>query len=194
LKRKIVIWVDASSAQGGTAVARPIQWPTLPMLLARAMEKIPEQAAAVDIASKFGPVLVVDDSVAVRAQLRSQLEQRGLGVTEAASAEVGIKAAAASSYCIILMDVIMPGIDGYEACRLIKAQSKKQVVIMLTSRTSPFDRIRGKMAGCDAYLTKPVDPGQLHEVISRYIAKPADRDSVAQSIAPPYANIVNLTT
>jgi twitching motility two-component system response regulator PilG len=192
LKRKVVIWVDTPNAQGGTSVTRPIQWPSLPMILARAMEKN-HGPAAVDTALKSGPVLVVDDSIAIRAQLRSQLEQRGLEVTEAASAEVAIKATAASSYCIVLMDVIMPGIDGYEACRLIKAQSNKQTVVMLTSRSSPFDRIRGKMAGCDAYLTKPIDSGKLHEVISRYIAKPAGRDAQAQSSATPYANIVNLT-
>jgi DNA-binding response OmpR family regulator len=51
---------------------------------------------------------------------------------------------------------------------------------MLTSRTSPFDRIRGKMAGCDAYLTKPVNPDQLYEVISRFAAEPADSGVIPQ--------------
>ena len=66
----------------------------------------------------------------------------------------------------------MPGMDGYETCRRIKALPKtgKDVkIIMLTSRTSPFDRIRGKMAGCDAYLTKPVEAEKLHETLRRHL-------------------------
>lgn len=181
LKRTVVIWVDASNALGANVVTRPIQWPILPMMLARALERGPVKAVeGEDGASKCSSVLVVDDSIAVRTQLRSLLERRGLDVTEADSAEAALKAAAASSYCCILMDVLMPGIDGYEACRLIKARSRTQAVVMLTSRTSPFDRIRGKMAGCDAYLTKPVDPDQLHKTVSRYLAKPAESEQVMQ--------------
>jgi twitching motility two-component system response regulator PilG len=171
LESKVVIWVDASSAQGGFAVRRPIQWSSLPMLLVRALEQVPKKAGTVSVGLSGGnSVLVVDDSVAVRGQLRALLERRGLIVSEVESAEAAIKMAADTSYACILMDVLMHGMDGYEACRLIKASAsgKKANIVMLTSRTSPFDRIRGKMAGCDAYLTKPVDPSRLYETISHY--------------------------
>ncbi|MBC7499564.1 MAG: response regulator, partial [Herminiimonas sp.] len=121
-------------------------------------------------------VLIVDDSMAVRGYLRSMLEPRGLIVTDVASAEEGVDAAGADSYACILMDVLMPGIDGYEACRRIKGRARSgtgAAIVMLTSKSSPFDRIRGKMAGCDAYLTKPVDPQTLYEVLSRFIPGPA---------------------
>ena len=70
----------------------------------------------------------------------------------------------------------MPGIDGYEACRKIKAmpansKNIKPSIIMLTSKSSPFDRIRGKMAGCDAYLTKPVQKSHLMQVLAKYAFK-----------------------
>jgi twitching motility two-component system response regulator PilG len=176
LKNKIVIRVDAAESFGRIVVKRPIQWPALPMLLARVLEQAPINSIAAQASTaKNNSVLVVDDSLAVRAQLRSLLEPHGLAVTEVDSAENAIKAAAASSYACILMDVLMPGIDGYEACRHIKSNTQggnKSNVVMLTSRTSPFDRIKGKMAGCDAYLTKPIDPNYLREVISRYIATP----------------------
>ncbi|HSI55395.1 MAG TPA: response regulator, partial [Ramlibacter sp.] len=97
-------------------------------------------------------------------------------VVEADSAEDGIAAATTQPFACVLMDVLMPGIDGFEACRRIKAKRAKLPVIMLTSKSSPFDRVRGKMAGCDTYLTKPVDPAQLHEVVERHLgasAKPA---------------------
>ena len=67
----------------------------------------------------------------------------------------------------------MPGMDGYETCRRIKAlphMLKRVKVIMLTSRTSPFDRIRGKMAGCDAYLTKPVQAQTLYTTLNEYLS------------------------
>ncbi len=174
LERKVVIWVDAPSAPGRTVVQRPIQWSALPILLARVLEQVPgDKRSTPATTSGNSSVLVVDDSIAVRSQLRALLEPRGLTVIEADSAESAIKAASASPYACILMDVLMPGIDGYEACRRIKQNShagNKSNVVMLTSRSSPFDRIRGKMAGCDAYLTKPIDPDYLHEVISRYTA------------------------
>ena len=176
LNSKVVIWVDADEAPGRVVVKRPIQWPALPILLARVLEQSPSQAPVVQsMTVKNNSVLVVDDSLAVRAQLRALLEPHGLSVTEVDSAENAIQAAAARSYACILMDVLMPGIDGYEACRHIKSNmhsGKKSNVVMLTSRSSPFDRIKGKMAGCDAYLTKPIDPNYLHEVISRYIRTP----------------------
>lgn len=188
LARKVVIWVDAESAPGRTVVQRPVQWSALPILLARVLEEVPVSRKGVSAtASGNNSVLVVDDSIAVRAQLRSLLEPHGLTVTEADSAETAIEAAAVP-YACILMDVLMPGIDGYEACRRIKENTyagNKPTVVMLTSKTSPFDRIKGKMAGCDAYLTKPVDPDYLYEVISRYIAKPAGSSAVSHRMTPP---------
>lgn len=190
LEHKAVIWVDASVApHGHIIVKRPVQWPVLPMLLTRALEQsarrtIDPVVPSANSASPRNSVLVVDDSLAVRAYLRSLLESRGYAVTDADSAEAGIEAAAASSYACILMDVLMPGMDGYEACRRIKARARSgsaPPIVMLTSKSSPFDRIRGKMAGCDAYLTKPVATDHLHEVLSRWTTRSAVTNAAAQS-------------
>ena len=184
LRQKVVIWVDApATSPSHITIRRPVQWTSLPIILARALEQTPQKtnatiAAPVSVltsasTSSRQSVLVVDDSLAVRAYLRSLLEPRGFTVTDADSAEAGIAAAAANSYACILMDVLMPGIDGYEACRRIKARTRSgPAIVMLTSKSSPFDRIRGKMAGCDAYLTKPVDANTLQDVLSRYVAAP----------------------
>jgi len=185
LARKVVIWVDSPTAQGGYAVKRPIQWASLPMLLVRALEQVPAKTAGRGNLSRSNSVLVVDDSAAVRGQLRALLERRGFSVTEVQNAESAIKFASNQTYTCILMDVLMDGINGYDACRLIKMKTtggKKANVVMLTSKTSPFDRIKGKMAGCDAYLTKPVNPEQLYEVLSRFVAKPADGGKLAQQM------------
>ena len=190
---KAVIWVEGTNVPKGHTVARrPVQWPILPMLLARALESGPgatdkKAAAKADkVASPAGDpgavapaplrahqsVLVVDDSLAVRAHLRSQLELRGFVVTDADSVQAAMGKMTSQTFDCVLMDVLMPGADGYEGCRQIKARQRSGrtlPVIMLTSKTSPFDRIRGKMAGCDAYLTKPVDPEQLYEVLTQQL-------------------------
>ncbi|HEY6095012.1 MAG TPA: response regulator [Gallionellaceae bacterium] len=190
LQSKVMIWVDAPAAPDRTVVQRPIQWTALPMILADALEKAPINSTEMPATeSVLGSVLVVDDSLAVRAQLRSLLETHGLTVTDVDSAEAALNTAAASPFDCILMDVLMPGMNGYDACRRIKEKTvngKKPTVIMLTSKTSPFDRIKGKMAGCDAYLTKPIDPAHLYQVVSQYIEKSAESGAVRQHIAPQY--------
>jgi two-component system, cell cycle response regulator len=196
LMAKPVILAGAKTARPGhMAIDRHVKWPILPVLLYKALEQAPTAVAAP--AATASPaaahvtnrrVLIVDDSLAARAHLRSLLERMGVEVTEADTAEVGIDLAANGAFACVLMDVLMPGIDGFEACRRIKARARSGTalpVVMLTSKSSPFDRVRGKMAGCDTYLTKPVDPGQLHEVVARHIsvARPvaAERPSPALS-------------
>lgn len=121
------------------------------------------------------PVLIVDDSAAVRAHLSVVLQNYGYIVTAADSGEAGVMAAGSLDYACVLMDVLMPGMDGYDACRRIKSMRREgkraPPVVMLTSRASPFDRIRGKMAGCDAYLTKPVEKSHLLEILAQHTLK-----------------------
>ena len=71
---------------------------------------------------------------------------------------------------LILLDISMPDMDGYQVCRQLKALAPA-FVVMLTSNSSPFDRIRGNMAGCDAYLTKPPTDSQLSEVFDRMVSR-----------------------
>jgi len=204
LSRRAVIWIDGTeAAPGHTLVRRPVQWPTLPMLLARALESGPGASASsappppmapagparlAAVAGHAPQILVVDDSLAVRAYLRSLLEQRGYGVTDADSVEVALQTLAQRKFDCVLMDVLMPGIDGYEGCHQIKARMRgadSVPVVMLTSRGSAFDRIRGKMAGCDAYLIKPVDPRHLMEVLAQQVrAVPIRRVNAVESAEP----------
>ncbi len=101
-------------------------------------------------------ILVVDDSLVVREQLKKVLTKYGYEVTTAESGEEALAVFKPRYYDRVLLDVIMPNADGYEVCRKIKHIDKHTPVIMLTSKSSPFDKIKGKMAGCKAYLTKPV--------------------------------------
>jgi len=123
---------------------------------ARAVADVPQPSSADDRRPLVA--LVVDDSETVRTQLVAALERVGVQSRATPDAEGAINAMRERSFDLILLDVVMPGIDGYELCRRIKqdAYSRGTPVIMRTSRSSPFDRARGALAGCDSYLTKPV--------------------------------------
>lgn len=116
-------------------------------------------------------VLVVDDNHTVREFMKSKLAAFSFNVDYAESGEQAIGYTGQKHYACIFLDVIMPGIDGYQVCKLIKSNrsAQKTRVVMLTSKDSPFDKIRGSMSGCDAYLTKPVDEEKLLETIARFL-------------------------
>jgi len=116
-------------------------------------------------------VLVVDDNQTVREFMKNKLAAFNFNVDYAESGEQAIGFTGQKSYSCIFLDVVMPGIDGYQVCKLIKSNrsAQKTAVVMLTSKDSPFDKIRGSMSGCDAYLTKPVDEEKLLETISKFL-------------------------
>ncbi len=117
-------------------------------------------------------VLVVDDNATVRMFMQAKLAPFGFEVDIAETGEEAIGLSAAREYTCIFLDVVLPGIDGYQVCKLIKSNKqaiKKTAVVMLTSRSSPFDKLRGSLAGCDEYLTKPLDEDRLLEVIAKFL-------------------------
>lgn len=116
-------------------------------------------------------VLVVDDNLTVREFMKSKLAPFNFNVDYAENGEQAIGYTGQKHYTCIFLDVVMPGIDGYQVCKLIKSNrsAQKTAVVMLTSKDSPFDKIRGSMSGCDAYLTKPVDEEKLLETIARFL-------------------------
>jgi twitching motility two-component system response regulator PilG len=117
--------------------------------------------------------LVVDDSETVRTQLSAALERVGIQSRAVGDAEGAINAMRERSFDLILLDVVMPGIDGYELCRRIKQDpyARGTPVLMLTSRSSPFDRARGALAGCDSYLTKPVTWAAFSAEVDKVLAR-----------------------
>ena len=126
-------------------------------------------------------VLVVDDSATVRAYLRAKLAPFRFDVDYAETGEAAIDMAQAKNYTCIFLDILMPGMDGYQVCKRLKssAATKDVAVVMLSSKSSAFDKFRGSWAGCDAYLGKPVGEDELLATIARFL--PSAR-KVAQTI------------
>lgn len=116
-------------------------------------------------------VLVVDDSATVRAFMRAKLAPFRFDVDYAENGEAAIDMAQAKTYTCIFLDILMPGIDGYQVCKRIKssAATKDTAVVMLSSKSSAFDKFRGNWAGCDAYLGKPVGEDELLATIARFL-------------------------
>lgn len=116
-------------------------------------------------------VLVVDDSATVRAFMKAKLTPFRFDVDFAENGEQAIDMAQAKSYTCIFLDILMPGIDGYQVCKRIKSSiaTKNTAVVMLSSKSSAFDKLRGNWSGCDAYLGKPVSEDDLLATIARFL-------------------------
>jgi two-component system, OmpR family, response regulator MprA len=106
-------------------------------------------------------VLIIDDDRALRDALRRALTLAGYEVDTAAGGGPGLELAADRPPDAILLDVGMPGVDGLEVCRRLRARGDRVPVLMLTARDAVEDRIDGLDAGADDYLVKPFDVGEL---------------------------------
>lgn len=115
--------------------------------------------------------LVVDDSQPVRKQMELELKMLGAKVYLAETGEQAIELSKLYEFDIIFLDVIMPGIDGYKVCKILKkdVKSKKIPIVMLTGKSSPFDKVKGTLSGCDTYLTKPLEHKEFQTVAKKYI-------------------------
>jgi two-component system, OmpR family, response regulator len=106
-------------------------------------------------------VLVVEDEVKMAALIRRGLKEEGLTVDVAGTGEDGLGMARSSTYDAIVLDVILPGIDGFETCRQLRVEGIWAPVLMLTARGALEDRISGLDGGADDYLTKPFSFAEL---------------------------------
>jgi len=105
-------------------------------------------------------LLVEDDTKLVRA-LTVGLEREGYVVDAAESGDAALALAQGADYEAVVLDLMLPGIDGFTVCRQLRSEGRWMPVLMLTARTDVTDRIRGLDAGADDYLVKPFDFGEL---------------------------------
>ena len=108
-------------------------------------------------------VLVVDDLEANRKLLHAVLEPRGFLVSSVASGEEALTVLAESDVDVVLLDVLMPGLDGYSVCRLLKADPELSAipVILMTTGANVRHRLAGLTLGADEFLSKPIDMREL---------------------------------
>ena len=112
-----------------------------------------------------GKVLVIDDEEYIQHILNFSFGAEGYEVVTAADGEEGIRKAKSEKPDIIVLDIMMPKMDGYEACKRLKSDpsTKNIPVILLTAKGREVDRKLGSQAGADDYVVKPFSPGRLIE-------------------------------
>ncbi len=117
-------------------------------------------------------VLVVDDEIPIQRIVKFNLEKEGYDVSLADNGKKALESVKQSRPDIILLDVMMPEMDGYEVCKALKQnKSTKNIpVIMLTARGQESDEKKGLDAGADDYITKPFSPKKLMELVREKLA------------------------
>jgi two-component system cell cycle response regulator DivK len=117
-------------------------------------------------------ILVIEDQADNRQILRDLLTSADFEVIEAVDGEAGLAAAAAHRPDLILMDIQLPGLDGYEATRRLKADAALQAipVIAITAYELNEAEDKARAAGCDAYMAKPISPRKLLAKVREYLS------------------------
>lgn len=106
-------------------------------------------------------VLLVEDEESIRKFVKINLEREGYIIFEAGSGEEGIDIARSEKPDIVVLDIMLPGIDGFEVCKALRGEFPSLGIIMLTAKAEDYDKIMGLQYGTDDYLTKPFNPTEL---------------------------------
>jgi len=181
LANPLMLSADGQAYNGEVRLQRPIRI----QKLINALEDIVRDRTAFDLSDDVAGqvsndtlrVLVVDDSYPVRKYMENKLQELidvPAQLSFASSGEEAMLKLEQSEYDIIFLDVVMEGVDGYKVCRKIKSQHNVHIA-MLTSKKSPFDKVRGTMSGCDAYVTKPPTDQRLKEEVEKSIKRLAKK-------------------
>jgi two-component system cell cycle response regulator len=168
-------------------LAKPLKWDLLVQSILSTLKKSPPTATPrwkVGYKEELPPVvnplqklarpkaLVIDDSATIRYYLGVKLSSFNIDIDHAESAEVAFGMVNNSEYLCIFLDVMMPGMDGYEACKYLRREMNITIpIVMVTSRDSPFDKMRGQISGSTDYLVKPIDDMSFNTTMRRVLQR-----------------------
>ena len=120
-------------------------------------------------------ILIIEDEVLLADSLRTMLEGKGFSVEAVHDGETGAEYAETGIYDLLILDVMMPGMDGYQVARQVRAKRCGTPILMLTAKSSLEDRIEGLNAGADYYLTKPFDARELLACVNALLRRQGDQ-------------------
>ena len=131
-------------------------------------------------------VLVLEDESSIRSFIVINLRRAGYEVIEAESGEEALeKLKVNSDTRVALLDVMLPGIDGFEVCRRIRATNARIGSMMLTARSQEMDKVTGLMTGADDYVTKPFSPAELTARVDALMRRSGGNDDNSAEISQP---------
>ena len=137
-------------------------------------------------------ILIIDDDAELCALVSRYLSSEGFTVERAADGVQGIERALSGSYALIMLDVMMPDLSGFDVLRRIREKSRTPV-LMLTARGDTFDRILGLELGADDYLPKPYDPAELAARIRAILRRSETPTSAATPLAVDDIELIAFT-
>ncbi|MEI2640152.1 MAG: response regulator transcription factor [Microthrixaceae bacterium] len=120
-------------------------------------------------------ILVAEDDRAIRDSLRRLLEINGYEVVTATDGVAALESRRRLDVGLVLLDVMMPSVDGLSVCRVLRAEGDNVPIMILTALTDPSERVAGLDAGADDYLIKPFDPGELLARVRALLRRSRDR-------------------
>ncbi len=134
-----------------------------------------------DSQNKSLKIMVVDDSKTIRRTAETLLQREGFNVITAEDGFEALAKIANQKPDLIFVDIMMPRLDGYQTCALIKnnAQFKSTPVIMLSSKDGLFDKAKGRIVGSDQYVTKPFSKVELLEAVENHCQSGGSTDSAS---------------
>lgn len=118
----------------------------------------------------MGKVLIIEDEVSIAELERDYLEISGFEVDILTDGKEGLDKALSEDYDLVLLDLMLPGLDGYEICRRIRA-TKEIPIVMVSAKKNDIDKIRGLGLGADDYMTKPFSPSELVARVKAHITR-----------------------
>ena len=116
-------------------------------------------------------ILVVEDDLDIADLIRVNLSELGIAIEHAATGDEGLSLALSKSYALLLLDVMLPGKNGLDICREVRASKPEQAIVMLTSKNSETDRVLGLELGADDYMTKPFSVRELQARVRAQLRK-----------------------
>jgi two-component system alkaline phosphatase synthesis response regulator PhoP len=122
-------------------------------------------------------VLLVEDDSGLRLTLGDRIRDEGYDVETATTGTEGFEKAVNGSFDLIVLDVMLPGKNGFDVCRDLRQDGIKTPILMLTARTQTFDKVVGLRIGADDYLTKPFEMPELLARIEALLRRPVLRDT-----------------
>ena len=138
-------------------------------------------------------VLILEDEQSIRSFVVVNLKRAGYDAIEAASGEEALeKIKEHPDIGVAILDIMLPGIDGFEVCRTIRATDNKMGIIMLTAKTQEMDKVTGLMNGADDYVTKPFSPAELTariDALFRRMGSEAETPVFQSRQGPFYLNL-----
>lgn len=120
--------------------------------------------------NQTGPILIVEDDINTAALVRTYLENEGFSVLHAADGLIGLELAKEENPIFVILDIMLPGLDGWEICRQLRTFSNVPV-LMLTAREEEIDRVKGLAIGADDYVIKPFSPRELVERVKAILRR-----------------------